>query len=469
MFRLSRLSLLVCVALAGPPAISQAAETSAENAQASVPALVVDPLLAPAPRATTEVASWQEARALLESQATDLQAAVAAVARAEARSRQALAGVLPSARLQGGVGFDVVNPQVPALGIVGAGGAAIAVAAGRAGTPTQPVAGMALTGTVPVVDIASWMNIGSAEAGVHSASFTEADVRRRLVQSLSRLLVSVVAAERAADLNRGGLRLALERAALTTRLEQLGAAVSLDVVRIQQDVEVARTALLGGDEQLFRAREALAQLLGLEGQAGVATTFDVRGLVDDVGGTCSVVARNERDDVAAAHEAAQQARGSRDQTVWGYAPRLDLTTSAAALTTTTGPVLGTWSIGAVVSLPLWEGGNREGVVDERNAAIAQAEASVEAARRTVDVEVDRAGRYEGTARALYETARRSRDLAARADQLTRRSFEIGRVGSLELVQTANVLRQAELVLAAREFDWAQARLDSFLTTARCAP
>lgn len=462
-------SLLVCVALFGQPALSQAAETSAENAQASVQAPVDDPLLAPAPRATTEVASWQEARALLESQATDLQAAVAAVARAEARSRQALAGVLPSARLQGGVGFDVVNPQVPALGIVGAGGAAIAVAAGRAGTPTQPVGGMALTGTVPIVDIASWMNMGSAEAGVQSASFTEADVRRRLVQSLSRLLVSVVAAERAADLNRSGLRLALERAALTTRLEQLGAAVSLDVVRIQQDVEVARTALLGGDEQLFRTREALAQLLGVEGQAGVATTFDVRGLVDDVGGSCSVVVRHERDDVVSARKAAEQARGSRDQTLWGYAPRFDLTTSAAALTTTTGPALGTWSIGAVVSLPLWEGGNREGVLDERNAAIVQAEASVEAVRRTVDVEIGRAGRYEGTARALYETALRSRDLAARADHLTRRSFEIGRVGSLELVQTANVLRQAELVLAAREFDWAQARLDSFLTTARCAP
>jgi outer membrane protein TolC len=95
---------------------------------------------------------------------------------------------------------------------------------------------------------------------------------------------------------------------------------------------VARTALLGGDEQLFRAREALAQVLGLQGQAGVASTFDVRGLVDDVGGSCSVVAHSERDDVVAARKAAQQARGSRDQTLWGYAPRFDLTTSAAALT-----------------------------------------------------------------------------------------------------------------------------------------
>ena len=438
-------------------------------APAPFQAVINDPALAPVARPRTELRSWQEAKDLLETRSTDLRSAVAGVQRAEGRSRQALAGLLPTGRVQGGVGYDLVNPEVPALGAVGAGGATIAVAQQKV-QATIPVGGIALNASLPVVDIASWMNLGSAHDGEESAHFTEADVRRRVVQSLSRTIVSVVAAERAADLNRQGLRLALERAALTTRLEQLGAATVLDVVRIEQDVEVARTSLISGDEQLFRAREALGQLLGFEGQAGVATDFDVKGLVADIKGDgCTEITAEQRDDIAAAQKQVDLSIASRNQSLWGYAPRLDVTTSAAALTATPGPLaLGTWSIGAVVSLPLWEGGLREGQVDERNAAIRQAEESAEATRRAADIDVTRAGRYEGTARSLYETSVRSRELAAKADQLTRRSFEIGRVGSLELVQTANVLRQAELVLAAREFDWAQARLDSFLTAARCS-
>jgi hypothetical protein len=67
--------------LIGRPARSQAVENPAETAAASA-AFVDEPLLAPAPRASTEIVSWQQARTLLETQATDLQSAVAAVARA---------------------------------------------------------------------------------------------------------------------------------------------------------------------------------------------------------------------------------------------------------------------------------------------------------------------------------------------------------------------------------------------------
>ncbi len=475
------LSMALSVVAAQPLQAHDAAPTTAttiategaaapETARAPFQAVIDDPALAPAPRPAAELHSWQEARDLLESRSTDVRSAVASVQRAEGRSRQALASLLPTGRVQGGFGYDLVNPDVPALGAVGAGGATIAVAQQKV-KATIPVGGIALNASVAIVDLASWMNLGSAHDGVESARFTEADVRRRVVQSLSRTLVAVVAAERTADLNREGLRLALERAALTTRLEQLGAATVLDVVRIQQDVEVARTALLGGDEQLFRSREALGQLLGFDGQAGVVAGFDVAGLVDDIQGDgCTRITAQQRDDIAAAQKQVDLAQASRNQSVWGYAPRLDLNTSAAALTTTPGPLaLGTWSIGAVVSLPIWEGGLREGLVDERSAVVRQAQENAEATRRAADIDVVRSSRYEATARSLYETSVRSRALAAKADHLTRRSFEIGRVGSLELVQTANVLRQAELVLAAREFDWAQARLDSFLTAARCTP
>ncbi|MFP2923854.1 TolC family protein, partial [Pyxidicoccus sp. 3LG] len=68
---------------------------------------------------------------------------------------------------------------------------------------------------------------------------------------------------------------------------------------------------------------------------------------------------------------------------------------------------------------------------------------------------------------LGEDATGSRDLAERTDRLTRRAFEVGRGSSLELVQSAAALRQAELTLVLREFELVQARLGAYLTEARC--
>jgi outer membrane protein TolC len=126
-----------------------------------------------------------------------------------------------------------------------------------------------------------------------------------------------------------------------------------------------------------------------------------------------------------------------------------------------------WNISAVLSVPLWEGGLRGGVVSERQGLEEQAAETLERTRRDVEVEVARARRSVEVAEALVKTAAESRSLAERTDQLTRRSFEVGRGGSLELVQSGAALRQAELTLALREFELVQASLDAFLTEARC--
>jgi outer membrane protein TolC len=127
----------------------------------------------------------------------------------------------------------------------------------------------------------------------------------------------------------------------------------------------------------------------------------------------------------------------------------------------------TWNIAAVLSLPIWEGGLRGGLVRERAGIERQAADTLELTRRNVELEVARTRRGVEVAEALVKTAAEGRSLAEQTDQLTRRSFEIGRSGSLELVQSAAALRQAELALALREFELVQARLDAFLTEARC--
>ena len=286
---------------------------------------------------------------------------------------------------------------------------------------------------------------------------------------MQRRPVAVVAAERAAELNRLGLRQALERAALTERTYQLGAATQLDVIRVRQDVSVARAALISGDEQLRRTREALGLALGLPEEVGVSKGFVLDGLVSETEQICHrIEGIEQRPDLVAAQENAIAARESTRQASAGYLPALGLTSNLTAVRTNPGPArFATWSIGAVLSVPLWEGGSRGGLVTERAGIEKQSQEAAEGLRRSVAVEVERARRAEDVAKALVTAAREARDLAEKTDELTRKSFQIGRATSLELVQSAAVLRQAELTLALREFEWVQARLDAFMTEAQC--
>jgi outer membrane protein TolC len=420
---------------------------------------VEDPMLAPVPAAPRQVETWEEALALVRERSTDLESAQANIDRAEGRWRQSLAALLPNSRFSASVSYDLRNPDRAVLP-----GSGAPLADG-----TVPLGAGTVSLTQSLVDLGAWRGLASAEASQRSAEASLQDVRRRLTQGLSRTLVAVVAAERAAELNRVGLRQALERAALVQRTLELGAATQLDVARTRQDVELARQSLISGDEQLRRAREALGLALGFDQGVGVSPRFQLQGLVAETQNSCTPLQGvNERPDLVAARAQIDSARESRRQASAGYLPTLGLASNLSAYTTEPGPGrVSTWSISAVLSVPIWEGGLRGGLVRERAGAERQAEQALERTRREAELEVARTRRGVEVAESLVKTAAEGRALAEQTDRLTRRAFEIGRGSSLELVQSAAALRQAELALALREFELVQARLEGFLTEARC--
>lgn len=232
---------------------------------------------------------------------------------------------------------------------------------------------------------------------------------------------------------------------------------------------MARQSLIAGDEQLRRAREALGLALGFDQGVGVSQRFQLQGLVTEALNSCTPLQGvNERPDLVAAREQVGSARESRRQASAGYLPTLGVASNLFAYTSDPGPGrVVTWSISAVLAVPIWEGGLRAGLVRERAGAERQAEQELERTRREVELEVARTRRGVEVAESLVKTTAEGRALAEQTDQLTRRSFEIGRGSSLELVQSAAALRQAELALALREFELVQARLEGFLTEARC--
>lgn len=452
--RLVRAALFLAIVAAGPAGAQPAPKAPAPTDTAAADD---DPLLAPPAAAPIEIASWDDARRMLVAGSPELARSDAAVARAEAGVTEAWSALLPSARATVAGQIDVLHPDTAPL---------IPAAA----DPTSPLGTVSITASQTVFDLGALRGRTAARADRSAARLDRVDTNRQLAIDLAHAILAVSAASRASDLDRLGLRQAIERATLSRRTFQLGAATELDVVRVEQDVAVARAAVIAGDEDLRIAREALGLVLGVDGEVGVASTLDGDTLLAGVTAQCRALGDGETRADLAANDASVDAAAARvAEAKAGYYPSVDLSSTFSAFTADPGgPVkAGTWTVMLSLTVPIWEGGLRGGLVAERRADAKVAQVNAADARRVAKIEVARSRRGDDVARDLVDAATQSRDLAARVETMTRKSFEIGRATSLELVQSASALRLADLTLTAREVELERARIDELLAEARC--
>ncbi|MFP2901319.1 TolC family protein, partial [Corallococcus sp. 4LFB] len=430
---------------------------------------VSDPLLTPAPPAPQQLQSWNEALTLLRQRSTDLQAALGQIEVAAGTWRIALANLLPSVAGELSAQYNILNPSIPAVGDGVGGGVGGGVSGAGGFTPTQLLGIGVLTANVPVVDLANLYALGSAKESRRTADLSLAETRRQLTRGLAQALVSVSSNERLAEVNRVNLRTALERLALAQRRFELGAGTRLDVVRVEQDAQSARRNVVTGDENLRQAREALGLALGTPSPVGIKPGLELNTFLEGANAACRTLESLEnRPDIAAARSRQVVAERAIGEVKRLYAPTLGLTSTTTALTVNPGfaevPI---WNVGASLVLPFWDGGAREGRLRQARGQLEQARAEVTSRERNIAVEVTQAKRAVQVTQATRELADRERKLAEENDRLTRRSFEVGTGTSLELVQSAGALRQAELELVIRDFQFRQALVDAFLSEAAC--
>ena len=422
-------------------------------------------MLVPVPRAKTEIATWEAALQHVRAQSTDLRIAAYAVERAEAQQRVALAGTLPS--LNGTAAFThqlITKDLVQPVGF-GAGGVEYRTFT----SPASDYLTGQLVATQPVLALRAWHNIGTARVARDASRLSFEDAKRLIALSVANSIVGVVTAERIAELNRVGLRNALQRTDLTVRKSSLGGATGLDVVRARQDVEVARATLVAGDEMVRQAREALGMALGVPEQVGVPPNVDISGLERDARGTCRPSNTvDERPDVAALHTRVEVAHRSVTDVKYQFAPTINLQSALGTTTIDTGASPNTtWNVQAVLSVPIWEGGARYGNLREAHAQETIAEQRLESQRRKAIIEIDQARRGVTVADDRLRVATAARDLATETDRLTRLSYQEGRGTSLELITAAQALRESEIQLALREFELVKSRVLAVLALASC--
>jgi outer membrane protein, multidrug efflux system len=411
-------------------------------------------MLEPIPPPAHVVSSWQEALGMLQSRSTDLRIALDEIERAEGQWRTTLAASLPTITAGGNVTANLMGTSCFGLNCFD--------------VREFWTYGVNLTVTQPLLAPRAWHATGTARVARDARMHSAEDLKRVLALTLANAVVSVVTSERLSEINRIGLRAALERLTLARRRVALGAGNALDTVRADQDVSVARAAVVSGDETLRRAREALGLALGVPEAWGVPPEINLNGIEASARNTCQVApAIEDRADIVAARTSVEVAHRNVDDVWLQFSPTVNLVSNVVTATNAFGGKNEGWTIAGMLTVPLFDGGVRYGALRDTRAQADQSEQRLEAARRTATIQVTQARRSVEVADESRRVAERARDLARETERLARVSFQAGTGTSLDLIESGRRLREAESQLALQEFNLIQSRIGALLALSRC--
>jgi len=425
---------------------------------------VHDPLLTPPPEAPRQIASWDDALALIRSQSPDYITGYQSVVRAEAQKRIALAAVLPvlNADLSYTHQFDTETFQIaaPAAAMMPNGISLV--------SPPPNLWTVGFGANWALIDPRGIYRVGTASENIKVAKLSFSDQRREIALSIVHAMLATLAAARVSEVNRVGLRSSLERLALTQARLKFGQGTALDVDRGLRDAESARRLIISGDEALLQAREALGAALGSPVAISPPGGLDLDQFEAAVARTCHLNEEiDRRPDVAAARGQVDVAERRVHEAELLFSPTLVVSSQFADNNVAVlGPVR-TWDVQGVLNFPLYDGGARYGALRDARAAAEQARQNLVTTRLNAIVGSAQAQRLVGVRQASRDVSKHQVDLDQRIDDRTRNGYANGLGNSLDLVTSAEDLRQAEIDLALLDFQVAEARADAVLTNAEC--
>jgi outer membrane protein len=322
-----------------------------------------------------------------------------------------------------------------------------------------------LTLAIPLVSAPAWTNTRAAKDNRRIAEASAVDVRRLVAQATARAYLTVVTQHRliaAAETARVNAKDHYDYA--HTRLAG-GVGRSIDEVRAQQDLASVDVQVQATYVALARAREGLGVLMAASAPVDSIDEVDL-GTMPTLAGALQE-ASSRRTDIKVLDARVMTAKQIADDTWAFYAPFLTAVGQPffqdppTVLLPRTG-----WQAQLVLTLPIYDGGQRSGVTRDRNAQLAEARANLDSGLRQAQADVRvsfeemlRADQGLGSARDAARLAHKAYDLATLA-------YRAGASTNIEVLDAARQARDADTQAAQAEDLSRQARLDLLVSAGR---
>lgn len=422
----------------------------AKSAGYALSCLAVLTLLAPGARAQAQVPEKLSMRAAvqraMERSAAPL-VAQAEVQRAEALQRQARASSWPT--LAANVVYTRLDGDRTLAGRVLA-------------NENQLSANLGLL--VPLVAPRAWAASTRASDAVAVARVNASDVRRQAAVAAGRAYLTMVGQQRAIETSERARDTARAHLEFARARLQGGVGNKLDEVRAAQEMAVAEAQLQGARLGLARAREALAVLVGSE------TSVDISGEVAlETPSPQSPQSERapQRSDYQLAEIRLRAAQRAVDQKWTEFSPTLTGIFQPFYQTPAT-PTLPTWGWQAqlVLTLPIFDGGFRYGLLADRQAQVIAAQEVSRGVARQIRSEERVAREAVQRADEALVAAQEAARLAETSLELASQAYRAGATTNLEIIDAERRARDAATSAVIAEDSVRQARFDWMVSAGR---
>lgn len=319
--------------------------------------------------------------------------------------------------------------------------------------------------TVPIVAPRQWVAHARSKDNVLVARAAESDARREVAVAAARAYLTVIAQRRVLNSAQRALNTARAHEEYAATRFQGGVGNRLDAVRASQERATAEVRVKTQLSALARAQEGLGVLIGEEGSVDAAedpalgTLPSVNAALGEVGVL--------RADIAAQRDRVEVTRKAVRDSWVDYMPVLSAVVQPFYQNppTFTQPQTG-WQAQLVLQIPLFDGGLRYGLADEREAAEAQARSRLEGALRSARSEVRIAFESMRRADEALVFARDAAKLAGESLELAQLAYKAGATSNIEVVDAERRAHEADTGAAVAEDASRQARLDLLAATGR---
>jgi outer membrane protein TolC len=236
--------------------------------------------------------------------------------------------------------------------------------------------------------------------------------------------------------------------------KQSGLSPAIDLLRAEVELKNRQQQLLAAGNRLARAKLSLARAIGLPPGQEFELTDQMSEQpapplqLDEALRT----AYEKRADWQAA-----QAEAGRQAALGEGLPRLGVAADWGVIGQSVDGALQTYSVGAALRVPLFEGGRNRAKRQQAVAELAAQRARLEDQRARIDFEVRSAAFDLDTAREQVAVARGARELAEQQLTQARDRFEAGVASNLEVVQAQQALAEASESWVASLFDQSLAK------------
>ncbi|MEO6951551.1 MAG: TolC family protein [Polyangia bacterium] len=314
-----------------------------------------------------------------------------------------------------------------------------------------------LTASVPIIQPKGWARWSQARESLKVSEASVAQVRRTVAVAVASAYLAIIERRREVELNVRARDTAQAHHDYTHARLEGGRGSRLDDVRAEQELESDHAAVRSAELAVTRAEEALGVLVAGERPVDVAeepwlAELDPKQALDE--------APHKRADLLKLEAARHLAHRITKQDWTTYMP--SLSGSFAPIYTYPGTVFVprlSWQAQLVLTVPFYDGGNREGLVHEHRALEREAAANLEGQSRQARSEIRVGGAATRSTDEALARARHAASLSHDAVKIAQLSYEAGATTNIELIDAQQNARNADTAAAILEDAARQARID----------